>query len=218
MAGHKPALPLTALPLTALPLSYLACCARASPRSTSKSASAYAQPAAGGSLLIPTAPSHAKLQTEQQSEGLPADSACVQAAAATFELVPSTQASSLAFSKDMAHVIVKPLWQQRFYTIALQQLEKLLTQSQSTASLSADAQASQGHMRQGPLLLALAYLLKGTPVNISKADVLRLLGWLLTALNVLQHTSQCNDKDAIAGLLKLVKTVVEDPTGSSLCC
>ena len=208
MAGHK-----SALPLTALPLSYLTCSASASSQPSSTSASD------GGAIPPPSAgSSHTSLGEAQQSGKFQADRACVHAAAATFELVSSSQASSLAFSKDMAQVIVKPLWQQRFYTVALQQLEKLLTQSQSTTSLSSDAQASQHNTSQGPLLLALACLLKGTPANISKADVVRLLGWLLTALNVLQQPSQCNDKNAIAGLLELVKTVVEDPTGSYFSC
>lgn len=205
MAGHE-----AGLPLIALPLSYLQ--GFGSQVSMSGSASANAADTAQQTPAVPThasSPHQAALPS-----GYPAGSECCQAAAAVFELVPSTTAVGvLSLSKDLAHVIVKPLWQQRFYTAALQQLEKLLTETDSPASQTPDLQSSQGHRQKGRLLLALAYLLKGTPAKLSRADLPRLFRWLLKALEVLQQPGLCADKFVMAHLLELVRSVIEDPTG-----
>ena len=205
MAGHK-----AALPLIALPLSYLQ--GFEGQVSMSGPTSADASDAA---LLTPAVPTHAS--TPHQAAlppGDPAGDQSCQAAAAAFGLVPDTQQLGvLSLSKDMAHVIMKPLWQQRFYTAALQQLEKLLAQSESAASQTPDMQSRQGHSQKGCLLLALAYLLKGTPAQISKADLPRLLRWLLMGLELLQQPGLCADKCVMTHLLELVKSVIEDPTG-----
>ena len=142
---------------------------------------------------------------------------CIQAAASTFKLVLSDQDSVLSLSRDLSHVRVKLIWQQRFYTAVLQQLEKLLTAApQSAADSSTDEQLpTKGttERQQGPLLLALAYLLKGTPAKLSKADLPGLVGTLLTALDVLQLPGQCRDKGVLTGLLESVQAVTKDPTG-----
>ena len=142
---------------------------------------------------------------------------CIQAAAATFEVVLSDQDSVLSLSRDLSHVKVKLIWQQRFYTAVLQQLEKLLaTAPRLAAKSSTDEQPpTKGttERQQGPLLLALAYLLKGTPAKLSKADLPRLVGTLLTALDVLQLPGQCRDKGVLTGLSESVQAVMKDPTG-----
>ena len=206
MAGHK-----AALPLIALPLSYL----EGVPGQGAVSAPEPAdeQPISDPNRLTSAVSGSASTSQAAVSPGTTAGNRCCQAAAAVFEMVPSTNVSVLSLSKDMAHVTVKPLWQQRFYTAALQQLEKLLAQSESAVSLSPEAQSGQGHSQQGALLLALAYLLKGTPAKISKADLPRLLRWLLMALELLQQPIQCAAVCVMAHLLELVKTVMEDPTG-----
>ncbi|KAL3149263.1 hypothetical protein ABBQ32_002080 [Trebouxia sp. C0010 RCD-2024] len=205
MAGHK-----AALPLIALPLSYLQ--SLEGQITMSGSASANAVDAAQLTNAIPT---HASRPHQAAlPSGYRAGDQCCQAAAAVFELVPSTKVVGvLSLSKDMAHVIVKPLWQQRFYTAALQHLDKLLTESESPASQTPDLPSSQGHGQKGRLLLALAYLLKGTPAKISRADLSRLLRWLLMALETLQQPGLCADKFVMAHLLELVKSTIEDPTG-----
>lgn len=142
---------------------------------------------------------------------------CIQAAAATFEVVLSDQDSVLSLSRDLSHVKVKLIWQQRFYTAVLQQLEKLLTTApQLAANSSMDEQPpAKGttERQHGPLLLALAYLLKGTPAKLSKGDLPRLVGTLLTALDVLQLPGQCRDKGVLTGLSESVQAVMKDPTG-----
>ncbi len=139
---------------------------------------------------------------------------CLQAAAATFELVPSAPDSILPLSREMSHVKVKLLWQQRFYTVALQRLEKLLTARESAGNTDGQQPTDGTDERQhGPLLLALAYLLKGTPANLSRADMPRILGLLLTALDVLQLPGQCRDKGVLRGALQSVQAVMKEPTG-----
>ena len=139
---------------------------------------------------------------------------CLQAAAATFEVAPSAQDSILPLSRQMSHVKVKLLWQQRFYTVALQRLEKLLTVRESAGSTDGQQPTDGTDQRQhGPLLLALAYLLKGTPANLSRADMPRILGLLLTALDVLQLPGQCRDKGVLRGALQSVQTVMKEPAG-----
>ena len=139
---------------------------------------------------------------------------CLQAAAATFELVPSAQDSILPLSREMSHVKVKLLWQQRFYTVALQRLEKLLTVHESAGRTNGQQPTDSTDKRQhGPLLLALAYLLKGTPANLSRADLPRIVGLLLTALDVLQLPGQCRDKGVLRGALQSVQAVMKEPTG-----
>ncbi|DBA97294.1 TPA: mms19 nucleotide excision repair [Trebouxia sp. C0004] len=141
---------------------------------------------------------------------------CLQAAAATFELVPSAQDSILPLSREMSHVKVKLLWQQRFYTVALQRLEKLLTVRESAGDTDGQQPTDSADKRQhGPLLLALAHLLKGTPANLSRADLPRIVGLLLTALDVLQLPGQCKDKGVLKGALQSVQAVMKEPTGRS---
>ena len=72
---------------------------------------------------------------------------------------------------------------------------------------------STDERQHGPLLLALAYLLKGTPANLSRADMPRILGLLLTALDVLQLPGQCRDKGLLKGALQSVQAVMKEPTG-----
>ena len=210
MAGHKAALPLIALPLSYLD-SFQAQAVMSDP--AGPDAPAHAWPGSSATLLTSAAPAPASTPQAVQPAGNTAGSQCCQAAAATFEVVPSNKTSVLSLSNRMAHVVAKPLWQQRFYTLALQQLEKLLTHSESTDSRSPVEEAGQGLTQQGALLLALAYLLKGTPAKISKADLPRLLKWLLMALKLLQQPDQGADKSVIAELLELVKTMIKDPTG-----
>ena len=207
MAGHT-----AALPLIALPLSYLDSFQHQAIMSDPAGPDAPAQDAPGSNASLLTSAASAPASTPQAIQPLDntAGSLCRQAAAATFEMVLSNKTSVLSLSNKMAHVVAKPLWQQRFYTTALQQLEKLLTRSDSTSPVQ---EASQGLSQQGPLLLALAYLLKGTPAKISKTDLPRLLKWLLMALALLQQPDQGADKSVIADLLKLVKTMIEDPSG-----
>ncbi|KAL0023064.1 hypothetical protein WJX79_007041 [Trebouxia sp. C0005] len=69
--------------------------------------------------------------------------------------------------------------------------------------------------QQGPLLLALACLLKGTPAHISKADLPGMVGLLLTALDVLQLPGQCRDKGVLRGALRSVQAVMKESTGRS---
>ena len=214
MAGHS-----ASLQLVDIPLSYL----------SSHQAAASDQPLQA---------SHAVMKTEQGSS--PADGGdhtgqaglggtpiadeppqhsattqqCLQAAAATFELVPSAQDSILPLSREMSHVKVKLLWQQRFYTVALQRLEKLLTARESAGNTDGQQPTNGTDERQhSPLLLALAYLLKGTPANLSRADLPRLLGLLLTALDVLQLPGQCREKGVLRGALQSVQAVMKEPTG-----
>lgn len=211
MAGHK-----AALPLVAVPLSYLDSADGRAILSDPAGPNAQANAWPGSDATLLTSAVSVPVSTPQAVQppaSNTADSQCCQAAAATFEMVPSNTTSVLSLSHKMAHAVAKPLWQQRFYTVALQQLEKLLTHPPSTNSLSPAEEASQGLTQQGPLLLALAYLLKGTPAKISKADLPRLLKWLLMALEVLQQPHQGADKFIIAGLLELVKTMIEDSTG-----
>ncbi len=215
MAGHS-----ASLQLVDIPLSYL---------------SRHQAPASGQPLKA----SHGGMKTEQGSSpaeggdhsrqaglgGTPiADESslqhsasigqCLQAAAATFELVPSAQDSILPLSREMSHVKVKLLWHQRFYTVALQRLEKLLTMHESVGSTDGQQPTVSTDERQhGPLLLALAYLLKGTPANLSRADMPRILGLLLTALDVLQLPGQCRDKGLLKGALQSVQAVMKEPTG-----
>ena len=210
MAGHKAALPLIALPLSYLN-SFQGQAVMSDPAGPDTPANAW--PGSNATLLTSAVPAPASTPQAGKPAGNSAGSQCCQAAAATFEMVPSNKTSALSLSSRMAHVAAKPLWQQRFYTIALQQLEKLLTHSESTDRLSLVEEASQGATQQGPLLLALAYLLKGTPAKISKADLPRLLKWLLMALQLLQQPDQSADISVIADLLELVKTMIEDPTG-----
>ncbi len=139
---------------------------------------------------------------------------CLQAAAATFELVPSAQDSILPLSREVSRAKVKLLWQQRFYTVALQRLKKLLTMHESAGSTDGQQPTNSTDKRQhGPLLLALAYLLKGTPANLSRADMPCILGLLLTALDVLQLPGQCRDKSVLRGALQSVQAVMKEPTG-----
>lgn len=206
MAGHK-----AALPLVALPLSYLNSFQSQAGTSGPEPAPAKAWP--DSDSAPPTMASGVGTAVAVRWTSSTATTQCRQAAAAIFDMVPSNQASVLPLSNDMAHVVVKPLWQQRFYTVALQQLEKLLAQSESADSLSQNGRSSQ-YSQQGPLLLALAYLLKGTPAKISKADLPQLLRWLLMALELLQQPDQCAEKSVMADLLERVKTMIEDPTGT----
>lgn len=207
MAGHK-----AALPLVALPLSYLEGCQGQA--CISGTTPTEAQPAEDASLLASAGSTPAStLRQAALAPSSPAGDGSCQAAAAAFELVPSTREGVLSLSKDMAHVIVKPLWQQRFYTAALQQLERLLTRSESAASPSPEMQPSQAHGQRSRLLLALAYLLKGTPAKISKADLPRLLRWLLMALELVQQPGLHADKSVMAHLLELVRTIIQDATG-----
>lgn len=210
MAGHKAALPLIALPLSYLN-SFQGHAIVSDPAGPDTSANSWP----GSKAVLHTSAVSSPASTPQgvQAPGNTAGSQCCQAAAVTFEMILSNKAGVLPLSSDLAHVVMKPLWQQRFYTIALQQLEKLLSQSESADSLSPEAKSSQGHGQQGPLLLALAHLLKGTPAKISKADLPRLLRWLLMALKMLQQPDQCADKSVVADLLELVKTMIEDSTG-----
>ena len=139
---------------------------------------------------------------------------CLQAAAATFELVPSAQDSILPFDRETSHVKVKLLWQQRFYIVALYRLKELLTVCESAGSTDGQQPTDSTDKRQqGPLLLALACLLKGTPAHISKADLPGMVGLLLTALDVLQLPGQCRDKGVLRGALRSVQAVMKESTG-----
>ncbi|KAA6427990.1 MAG: MMS19 nucleotide excision repair protein [Trebouxia sp. A1-2] len=141
---------------------------------------------------------------------------CLQAAAATFELVPSAQDSILPFDRETSHVKVKLLWQQRFYIVALYRLKELLTVCESAGSTDGQQPTDSTDKRQqGPLLLALACLLKGTPAHISKADLPGMVGLLLTALDVLQLPGQCRDKGVLRGALRSVQAVMKESTGRS---
>ena len=208
MAAHK-----AALPLVALPLSYLNSFQSQGGISGPEAASATPWPSAPLTAVSGMGAAVAVLDPASTPQRNTATKQCFQAAAATYETVPSNQASVLSLSNDMAHVIVKPLWQQRFYTVALQQLKKLLQQSEAADSLSQAGKSSQCQSQQGPLLLALAYLLKGTPAKISRADLPQLLRWLLKALELLQQPDQCTEKAVMADLVERVKTMIEDPTG-----
>ena len=216
MAGHS-----ASLQLVDIPLSYL----------SSHQAPASDQPlkASHGGMKAEQGSSHADSDCNDQTGkaglvGTPvADEPlqhsvtteqCLQASAATFELVPSAPDSILPLSREMSHVKVKLLWQQRFYTVALQRLEKLLTVRESAGSTDRQQPTDGTDERQhGPLLLALAYLLKGTPANLSRADLPRLLGLLLTALDVLQLPGQCREKGVLRGALQSVQAVMKEPTG-----
>ena len=210
MAGHKAALPLSALPLSYLN-SFQGQAIVFDPAGPDAPANAWP----GSNAILHTSAASAPASAPQavQPPGNTAGSQCCQAAAVTFEMVPSNKAGVLSLSSDLAHVVVKLLWQQRFYTIALQQLEKLLSHAESADSLSSEEKTSKSHGQHGPLLSALAHLLKGTPAKITKADVPRLLRWLLMALEVLQQPDQCADKSVMANLLELVKAMLEDPAG-----
>lgn len=216
MAGHS-----ASLQLVDIPLSYL----------SSHQAPASDQPlkASHGGMKAEQGSSHADSDCNDQTGkaglvGTPvADEPlqhsvtteqCLQASAATFELVPSAPDSILPLSREMSHVKVKLLWQQRFYTVALQRLEKLLTVRESAGSTDRQQPTDGTDERQhGPLLLALAYLLKGTPANLSREDMPRILGLLLTALDVLQLPGQCRDKGVLRGALQSVQAVMKEPAG-----
>ncbi len=212
MAAHKPALHLAETTLSYL--DHFPAADQSLQASQSPSSSSSQNPAATGSIEPSPASESRK---SQQSAAAMTDA--IQAAAATFESVPASQESVLSLSKDFSHVTVKPLWQQRFYTVTLQQLEKALLHPQSAARMGTDEQQpAEGSDKgqQGPLLLALAYLLKGTPAKLSKADLPRLVGLLLTALEVFQLPGQCEDKDVMLALLQSVQSVMKDPTGQCM--
>ena len=213
MAGHKAALPLVALPpsyLNSFPSQGGMSGPEPAPAKPWPDSDSAPRTRVSGMETAVAVPIPASTSTPQCNTAM---TQCCQAAAATYETVPANRSCVLSLSSDMAHVVVKPLWQQRFYTVALQQLEKLLQQSESADILIQDGKSSQCHSQQGPLLLALAYLLKGTPAKISRADLPRLLRWLLKALELLQQPDQCTEKAVMADLLERVKTMIEDPTG-----
>lgn len=208
MAGHR-----AGPTLAELPLSYLS---STHSRGTDSSLQGQQLTVVGGGVsaardgIAGVTDTDGQLQQDPSAEG-----DCFHEAAATFEVVPAGPDCMLSLSREASHVKVKPLWQQRFYTVNLQQLEKLLKQSPQSADGVDGQQPAKGHVerQQGPLLLALAYLLKGTPSKISKADLPRLIGLMLTSLDMPQLPGRCKDKSVMLSLLQSIQLVMKDPTG-----
>lgn len=168
------------------------------------------------------------------------ESASIGAAAAVYELVPAEQNSILSFSRDLAHAKVKLLWQQRFFTQSLQQLQQSLhgatTSGASSAtqmevddgeaadsnSSIADQQKKQPNkgqsVRQQHLLLTLAHLVKGTPPHIVKTALPGLVGLLLRTLDLLQLNMHSTDASLLLAVLFTVEGVLRDAAGMPYAC
>ena len=150
MAGSQ-----AALSLVHLPLSYLSTSTSSSSQvpsnrtSGTQSADAHAGADAYAhahtSLRVNDSSSAGPVfDSEGQQHGTTAEADCIWAAAAAFELIPASQEDSvLTLSRSLSNVTVKPVWQQRFYTVTLQQLKKLLAASQSAVSDQQQQQQQQ---------------------------------------------------------------------------
>ena len=158
------------------------------------------------------------------------ESASIAAAAAVYEVVPAEQHSILSLSKDLAHAKVKPLWQQRFFTQILQQLQQSLDGANTAASQmevdsddaadtnfkTADQQGKHSRkqgLQQEHLLITLAHLIKGAPPDIVKTALPGLVGLLLRALNLLQQTTHTTDASLLLAVLLTVEGVLRDAAG-----
>lgn len=172
------------------------------------------------------------LPEEGQSSELSSTAAIQAAAASLYQLVPASQFSILSLDKGLGHTTQKLLWQQRFFTQSLQQLEKLLngatdpvtTNSASTSVLLINDQQPQTNqsgsgqaVQQEHLLVALAHLVKGTPAHIVKTALPGLAGLLLQGLAVLQQPGYSTDSSLLLGVLKTVDSVMKDATGMWSC-
>lgn len=122
-----------------------------------------------------------------------------------------------------AHAVTKPLWQQRLYTAAANQLLPLLLRSQQAASASSGS-ASQQDPQQDPrpslaspvLLLALGNLLRAAPGAVLQQDQQRMLPWMLQCLTALQ-AGPLADGELLLALLLLVSSALMSDTGECGC-
>lgn len=148
------------------------------------------------------------------------DVAETQAAAAlVYQLVPAgIQDGVLSFSKDLAHTKQKPLWQQRFFTQILQQLQQRLTSTATSATVDV---ATNGHQQGSPdlaaqeehLLVALAHLVNGTPAHVVKPALPGLVGLLLRALDVLQKERHSKVSLLLLAMLRALESVLHEAPG-----
>lgn len=168
------------------------------------------------------------------------ESASIGAAAAVYELVPAEQNSILSFSRDLAHAKVKLLWQQRFFTQSLQQLQQSLHGATTSGASSAtqmevdDGEAAETNcsiadqqekqpnkgqsVQQQQLLLALAHLVKGTPPHVVKTALPGLVGLLLRTLDLLQLNMHSTDASLLLAVLFTVEGVLRDAAGMPYAC
>ena len=223
--------------------------------------------------------------TADASSGSQGPASVEAAAAAVYEVVPAGEDSILSLTKELAHVKQKPLWQQRFFTQMLQQLQQSLASTsvaaasapvtsdqqptdnkqqclhdkaaaaaasaaatdtvmseqqptdnkqssfhdKATAVATSDTvtseQQQQGHStgncdmpnQRAHLLIALAHLVKGTPMHIVKTALPGLVGLLLQALDVLQQGRYSRDATLLLAVLHAVESALQDAAGM-LCC
>ena len=156
----------------------------------------------------------------------------VQEAARVFEVALAGTDCPLSLSKASHHTL-RLLWQQRLFTAALQALssaaESVRSQQHSGTHIEAgEHQQPQslgksqmaGHQQQGllPLLLGVAFLVKGAPPGVLKPASQALLPLLLEALQELPAACLCGAGD-LAGLLQALllalSQVLTDPAGES---
>ena len=282
MAGHKAAFDLAILPIQFLTTAHTSTAQTARQHSPQPTRAVDGTVASDESSMSNTA-RQAVGTTADASSGSEGPASVAAAAAAVYEVVPAGQDSILSLTKELAHVKQKPLWQQRFFTQMLQQLQQSLAstsvaavsdtvmtdqqptdnqqhslQDKATAAAAASSDAvmneqqptdKQQHSlhnhateaatsdtvtseqqqqrqstcnrdlpnQQAHLLIALAHLVKGTPMHIVKTALPGLVGLLLQALDVLQQGRYSRDATLLLAVLHAVETVLQDAAGM-LCC
>ena len=156
----------------------------------------------------------------------------VQETARVFEVALAGTDCPLALSKASHHTL-RLLWQQRLFTAALQAVSSAAEGVRSRQHPGPHAEAGEpqqshpdgkiqmaGHQQQGllPLLLGVAFLVKGSPPGVLKPATQALLPWLLEALLELPAACLCGAGD-VAGLLQALllalSQVLTDPAGES---
>lgn len=123
-----------------------------------------------------------------------------------------------------SHAVIRPLWQQRLYTMSMSALQKALYSAASTAGsaleLDETGSAETGQTVAAaawPVLLALAQLLAAAPAAIVRNDLVRALPLAVRCLGTLQQApSPAVPSTVLQSLLGTVSDALGSEQGKTL--